>query len=87
MAYQNYMEIIVLEELNNVLDKMKNMCKCEKCRQDIAAWTLNRLKPKYVVTDLGMVYTKFDGLKTQTRTDVVVQLINAAKIIKKKPRH
>ena len=87
MAYRNYTEDAVIDELVGVLDQLKDNCKCEKCRQDIIAYALNRLPAKYVVTDLGGVYTKLHQFKTQTRADITIQLVEAAKVVKAKPRH
>ncbi len=87
MAYRNYMEDAVVEELNSVLAQLKKACKCERCREDIAAYTLNRLPARYVVTELGNVYTKWNQLKAQTKADITVQLMEAAKAVGAKPRH
>ena len=87
MAYRNYMEEVVVEELNGVLKQLKKACKCERCREDMVAYALNRLAPKYITTDLGNAYTKMNQLRAQTQADITVKLMEAAKIIKKKPRH
>ncbi|MDP6685963.1 MAG: late competence development ComFB family protein [Candidatus Omnitrophota bacterium] len=87
MAYRNYMEEAVLEELNDVLAQLKDTCKCERCREDMLAYSLNRLPAKYVVTVLGNVYTKLHQLKAQSKADITVQLMEAVKVIKKSPRH
>ncbi len=87
MAYKNYMEEAVVDELNGVIDQLDNVCKCEVCRQDMVAWSLNRLPAKYVVTSLGHIYTKMNQLKTQTRADILVRLLEAAKVVRGKPRH
>ncbi len=87
MVFKNYMEEAVIEEMNGVLEQLKDECRCQKCREDMAAWALNRLPPRYVVTKFGSVYTKINQLKAQTRADVVVQLMGAAKVVKGKPRH
>ena len=87
MAYKNYMEDAVVEELNGVLDELGGFCKCEVCREDMVAWVLNRLPAKYVVTTLGHVYTKMNQIKVQAKADIVVQLMQAAKVVKEKPRH
>lgn len=87
MAYKNYMEDAIVSELNDVLEQSTDVCRCEKCREDMAAYALNRLPPKYVVTFLGNVYTKLNQLKAQARTDIIVQLMEAAKVVGKRPRH
>ena len=87
MLYRNYMEDAALEELDEVLDRMDGFCGCEKCRNDMAAWALNRLSPKYVATGSGAIYTKLEQLKAQSRADVVMKLMEAAKVVKAHPRH
>lgn len=87
MAYKNYMEEAVVSELNGALEQLTDVCKCEKCREDMAAYALNRLPPKYVVTFLGNVYTKLNQLKAQTMADIIVRLMEAAKVVSGKPRH
>lgn len=87
MAYKNYMEEATVGELNDILEQMEDICKCERCREDIVAYALNRLSPKYVVTELGNMYTKLNQIKAQSKTDIIVQLMDAAKVVKEKPRH
>ncbi len=70
MAFRNYMEEGVVEELPGVLERLKDACKREKCRQDMVTYALNRLPPKYVATDLGNVYTKLNQMKAQARADI-----------------
>jgi len=40
-----------------------------------------------VVTDAGHVYTKFDLFRAQAKADVIVRLLEAMKVVKKRPRH
>lgn len=87
MPLKNYMEDVVVGELNSVLEKLDDVCDCQKCREDIVAYALNRLPAKYVVTDLGNIYTKLNQTKAQAQADVVVQLTEAAKVVKANPRH
>jgi competence protein ComFB len=51
------------------------------------AYALNRLPPKYVVTDLGGVYTKLYQFKAQAKADATVLLVEAARVVKANPRH
>ncbi len=86
MPYKNYMEEVVFHELRDIIEEL-DVCKCERCKEDVAAWTLNRLPSKYVVTDLGYAYTKLNQLKSQAKADVIVFLMQAAEIVKESPRH
>ena len=86
MRLHNYMEDIVLNNLNLLLEK-ENMCKCEKCKLDIMALALNRLPSKYVVTHKGHIYTKLAELELQFKADVIRELAKAIEIVKSNPQH
>lgn len=87
MVYQNYMEKVVIDNLNSVLEQFPSACHCERCREDIVAWVLNRLPPKYVVTELGLNYTKLNQIAVQAQADVTVLLTQAAQVVLANPRH
>ena len=53
----NMMEHYVDERLSELL-KDYNCCKCEVCLEDMKAFSLNRLPPKYVSTVNGQVFTR-----------------------------
>lgn len=82
----NYMEVLVEEELDNMIEKI-GVCKCDRCRMDIKALALNSLTPKYVVTDSGKLYTKISLLQQQFDVDVLAAITKAALIVKENPRH
>ena len=86
MRLHNYMEDIVLNNLNLLLEK-ENMCKCEKCKLDIMALALNRLPSKYVVTHKGHIYAKLAELELQLKADVIRELTKAIEIVKNNPQH
>jgi len=84
---RNYMEEVVNRTLEEILSPRDDVCKCERCKLDIMALALNHLPPKYVVTDMGYIYTKVNELESQFKADVTVAVTNALKIIRKNPRH
>lgn len=84
---KNCMEDIVNNVITTVLDDYKDICKCEKCVDDIKAIALNNLKPLYAVTSEGMVYSKMKELENQFRIDVINQLVNATEMVLKNPKH
>jgi len=86
MYLKNFMEYIVLSQLKDMLEKM-DVCKCERCRMDIAALALNNLPPKYVVSDKGELYSKIDSITVQFEADVIAAITKAAKTVKEKPNH
>jgi len=87
MKVYNFMEDIVKEEVDNLLAEKENICKCAKCKLDMMAWALNRLPPKYVVSDKGRIFTRLQGVETQFRADVTIQLMKAISQISKNPQH
>jgi competence protein ComFB len=87
MAYHNVVEEAVISELDSILEQAMDMCPCNTCREDIVAYVLNRIPPKYVVHTLGATYAQLDQLKLQFRADIAVQLTLAANIVRTHPRH
>ncbi len=87
MKLKNYMEDVVLHVLPDILKNYDGICKCEKCVFDIAALALNTLKPHYVVTEKGEVYSKARELYNQFEVDVTAAILEAAKLVAEHPRH
>ncbi len=87
MLLRNYMEEVVDRTLDEIMSYHDDVCKCERCRMDTKALALNHLPPKYVVTDIGYIYTKINELESQFKADIAVAVTNAIKIIRKNPRH
>ena len=85
MVLINLMEELVLSKLDATLDRF-NCCKCDKCKKDIAALALNRLKPHYVV----MSEQDEDHRRKNEEmyaSEVTSALIQAILMVKKEPRH
>jgi len=87
MKIQNYMEDVVQDELEQLLAERDNICKCNKCQLDMMVWALNRLPPKYVITDKGRFYTKLKEQEIQFKADVVKELTKAIDFVSKHPQH
>jgi competence protein ComFB len=95
MEIHNLMEDLVLETVNEFFDSKEkgsagSWCTCGQCRQDVACFVLNRLKPEYVVSGRGVAYVEQDyGEKLQKIADVVSMVregwskVNASK----RPNH
>lgn len=84
--YRNYMETVV-EELFDEYGESWGCCPCPHCRDDIIAYTLNLLPPRYIVTTPGAAFAKLDSLQKQYRADIVTALSRAADLVSKSPRH
>jgi competence protein ComFB len=84
---KNYMEEVVDVLLPDLLKEYNNICTCEKCIEDIKAIALNRLKPCYVVTRKGLLYTKIDEMAIQFKADVFNELTKAIISVTNNPKH
>ena len=87
MQLKNYMEEIVWEHLDKVLERRADVCNCDQCRHDIAALALNALPPRYVVTDIGETYTRVKALEQQFYADVITAISNAITVVSAHVRH
>jgi len=87
MKVHNYMENAVASSLKDLLDKYPDVCQCERCLADIKAIALNELKPYYVVTHKGELFTKLNELNNQFKVDIYKALVNAIKKVKDEPHH
>ena len=83
---KNYMEDIVEITVENILERM-DVCKCEKCKLDIMAISLNSLPPMYVVSEKGMLFSKTNEFKQQFNADVQSVVVKAAIKVGNKPQH
>ncbi len=87
MELHNYMEDAVSKNIEKVLSKYDNICKCNKCKLDIAAIALNNLPTYYTVTEKGMLYSKVKELEPQYEVDIVREITKAIKVVSKQPHH
>ncbi|AFK86953.1 MULTISPECIES: late competence development ComFB family protein [Thermoanaerobacterium] len=86
MELKNFMEEAVKDVIDNVLKDL-DVCKCDKCKLDIMALTLNNLPPKYYDTEKGEVYTKVNELKRQFEVDIISQITRSAFYVNQHRRH
>jgi competence protein ComFB len=83
----NVMEIQVLETIEDILRNYQEICRCERCKLDIAAIALNKLSPSYVVTAEGEVLLRVSSLKQQNKVDIIRAVTEAIDIVSNKPHH
>lgn len=87
MELKNFMEELVLRQLDHIIAGDPRVCACEKCRYDVAALALNFLPPRYVVTHKGETYTKVKALEQQFTIDIITAITHALKIVNSEPHH
>lgn len=83
MRLINVAEIVVFDVLDRLLPK-RDVCKCERCRMDIAAIALNNVPPNYVVSTEGKVRR---AINRQLKVDVGRQVEDAIEKVSSNPHH
>jgi len=86
VVLKNYMEDAVAQNMG-VLIQESGICKCDKCRLDVMALSLNALKPHYVVSEAGNMYAKLSEFDNQNKVDIISAITAAIEKIKTSPRH
>ncbi len=84
--YHNVMETLVVNKLNELWGTL-DCCKCEKCRNDIIACTLNQMSPKYVATEEGELYVRLCILSTEHEFEIVKAIATSIRIVTEHPKH
>ncbi len=83
---KNYMEVLV-DQMFDISTQTMDICRCERCRLDIMAIALNRLTPRYIVTDKGYLYTKLSMFQQQYSADIIAAITHATMVVGGNKRH
>jgi competence protein ComFB len=83
----NYAEGWVWDALADIQQQRPDICFCDKCRYDMAAYALNKIPPSYALSDIGNVHTKIKIMESQYRMDLLMVVVNAVDKISQSPRH
>jgi competence protein ComFB len=88
MNLVNFMEEAARRSLEEMLVEpvYKGVNLSEKEKLDILAIVLNRLPPKYLVTERGYLFTRLEELRQQFKTDLLVELARAIEHVRQNPR-
>jgi len=81
----NVAEKLVLNKLDATLKKM-NCCRCDRCKEDIVAISLNNLKPMYIVAPKNEIMQKITDVQ-DLGSEVTTEVIKAVLVVRKNPRH
>ena len=81
MKFFNLVEMIVEDTVNEVLAKEKYPKSVNFHKSDIIAYVLNRVPPRYVTGERGIIHTRIDPmLKYQEQTDILFLAYEAIKL-------
>ncbi len=86
MKLKNLMETVVFQVLDDYM-REEDMCKCDRCRLDVAGIALNQLPSKYVITERGEAYGKTDTIDIQKNVDVIRAIMAGIQKVKGNPSH
>ena len=81
MKFFNLVEVIVEDTVNAVMTKEKSSKNIKFHKSDIIAYVLNRVPPRYVTGERGIIHTRIDPmLKYQEQTDILFLTYEAIKL-------
>ncbi|MCM8812306.1 MAG: late competence development ComFB family protein [Candidatus Omnitrophica bacterium] len=86
-APYNIMETLARNYLKNMLATRKDICTCEQCYEDILAYALTRVPPKYVTTDKGAMVLLVENSKAENSAVILRELMAAVNVVSANPVH
>ena len=85
---KNLLETAVKEVYDDLRSKDASFCACEHCEDDVLAFALNHLRPRYAGgTREGVAVTSVDLQRDQTRAELMVAVLDAMRRVANNPRH
>ena len=85
-GYINVMQVLVEEKAPKYV-QMFGLCACKRCMEDVKAYTLNHLPPKYVVLEQGDRVPRLTVYEGKFSSDITAQLLQACKVVMETPHH
>lgn len=83
---RNVTEELVLMQVETMRSQLP-CCTCDQCLLDVAALALNKLPPKYVVSQRGALFSKLNACTPQQSADISAAVMHAAVLVANRPRH
>ncbi len=89
MAIYNYVEDLVYSKIHEIVSKNKdNICKCDRCIDDMAAHAINGLPVVSYVTAEGGIYREVQNMTNdRLRVDIATKCVKAVDVVSKKSKH
>ena len=83
---KNVYEEVVSDEFEKLKPTIDGFCDCAVCSQDVLAYALNRLPPRYVVGRLGEMHSRVHMQRSQEVARVASVMLQAFQQVKKNPK-
>ena len=85
---KNLLETAVKEVYDDLRSKDATFCGCQHCEEDVLAFALNHLRPRYAGgTREGVAVTSVDLQRDQSRAELMVAVLDAMRRVANNPRH
>ncbi|MGQ0714102.1 MAG: late competence development ComFB family protein [Gemmatimonadaceae bacterium] len=85
---KNLLEGAVKDVYEELKSRDPSFCGCEQCEDDVLAFALNHLRPRYAGgTREGVAVTSVDLQRDQTRAELMVAVLDAMRRVTNNPRH
>ena len=85
---KNLLEGAVKEVYEELRSRDAMFCGCAHCEEDVLAFALNHLRPRYAGgTREGVAVTSVDLQRDQTRAELMVAVLDAMRRVSNNPRH
>jgi competence protein ComFB len=85
---RNLLEGAVKEVYDELRLRDARFCGCAHCEEDVLAFALNHLRPRYAGgTREGVAVTSVDLQRDQTRAELMVAVLDAMRRVSNNPRH
>ena len=85
-GYINVMQVLVEEKAPKYVE-MFGLCTCKRCMEDVKAYTLNHLPPKYVVLEPNDRVPRLTVYEGKFSSDITAQLLRACEQVNRRPHH
>jgi competence protein ComFB len=83
MSIRNLMEDVVIDIVSEIISNDKDLSVKRIQKDDIVAYVLNRLQPKYVTSERGVIHGMLDRkYVTQQKSDILFLIYEAIGVIK-----
>ena len=82
----NRAEELVFEAIGKQIDAGADMCTCEECVLDLAAWALNHVTPRYYTSLLAPLTPRPDIERTM-QVEIELAIASGLKKLKRHPHH
>lgn len=84
---KNLLESAVREVHVELLKHHREFCHCSRCADDVAAYVLNHVRPRYATSAQGWAMENADLVSDQTRAELAVVVLDAIRRVAARPRH